>query len=125
MPSAIMSLRLSDLLKYEVSDFLYSRDTVTLAAGNQLALGAVLGKLAGTDEYAEFDPAAADGSQVPVAVLVAAADASAAAVKTVAVTRHCVVSRQALVWKAGVTAPEKSAAEAALTKLGVVVRDVI
>lgn len=125
MPVAVMRPRISDLLKYEVSDFLYSRDTITLAAGNKLAMGAVLGKLAASDEYAEFDPTASDGSQIPVAVLVADADATAAAIKTVAVVRHCVVSRQSLIWKAGVTAPEKAAAEAALTKLGVVVRDVI
>ncbi|MFA7239377.1 MAG: head decoration protein [Sulfuricellaceae bacterium] len=125
MPSATLPLRLSDLLKYEISECLYSRDTITLAAGNKLGLGAVLGKISADDAYTEFDPTAGDGSQIAAAVLLKPTSTGTAAVKTVALKRHSVVSRQALVWKAGVTAPEKAAAEAALTALGIVVRDAL
>ena len=124
MPSATQPKRPSDVLRYEEAESLYSRDTITLAAGNDLPLGAVLGKITASGKFTEFAPAASDGSQNAAAVLIVATDASAADVNTVAVTRHAVVARQYLGWKTGATAPQKSAAEASLTALGIVVRDV-
>ncbi|MFQ5460603.1 MAG: head decoration protein [Anaerolineae bacterium] len=54
-------------------------DTVTVAAGQNLLRGALLGRVTGSGEYVLSLAAAADGSQTPVAILVADTDASAGA----------------------------------------------
>ena len=41
----------------------------------------------------------------------------------IAVARHAIVARNALIWPAGITAPQKAAAEAQLVALGILVRD--
>jgi hypothetical protein len=57
-------LNLGDLLKYEAPN-LYSRDQVTVAAGQNLPLGTVVGMVtATTAKVKQIDPAATDGSQV-------------------------------------------------------------
>ncbi|MDP2783297.1 MAG: head decoration protein [Sulfurimicrobium sp.] len=123
MPSATLPARISDLIKYEEAESLYSRDDITLSSGNNLALGAVLGTIAATGEFGEFDPAAIDGRQTATAVLIVAADASLADVKTVALKRHAVVSKKAMVWKTGVTAGEILTALASLEARGIVARE--
>jgi hypothetical protein len=74
-------------------------------------------------EIGEFNPAASDGLQFAAGVLVEAADASAAARETVIIAREAIVSRQALVWKSGATAPQKAVAIAQLKTLGILVRE--
>jgi len=123
MPNATQPARIGDLIKYEEAETLYSRDAITLASGNNLALGAVLGIVTASGKYAEFDPAAIDGREVAAAVLVAATDATSADVATVALKRHCAVSKKALVWKTGTTAPQILAALATLEAKGIVARD--
>ncbi|MCU7845309.1 MAG: head decoration protein [Candidatus Thiodiazotropha sp. (ex Monitilora ramsayi)] len=51
----------------------------TLASGQNLARGAVLGRITASGEMVLSDPGAVDGSEVPVGILVHAQDASAAA----------------------------------------------
>ncbi|MBZ0172193.1 MAG: head decoration protein [Phycisphaerales bacterium] len=41
----------------------------------------------------------------------------------IAVARHAIVARHALIWPAGITAPQKAAAEAQLVAIGILVRD--
>lgn len=53
-------------------------DIVTLILGQNLARGAVLGKITASGKYTLCDSAAVDGSQAPVAILAEACDASAA-----------------------------------------------
>ncbi|MCC6363014.1 MAG: head decoration protein [Bryobacterales bacterium] len=74
-------------------------------------------------EIGEFNPAASDGLQFAAGVLVEAADASAAAKQTVIIARDAIVSRTALVWKTGATAPQKAVAIAQLKTLGILVRE--
>ena len=74
-------------------------------------------------EIGEFYPAASDGLQFAAGVLMEAADASVAAKQTVIIARAAIVSRPALVWKSGTTAPQKSTAIAQLKTLGVLVRE--
>lgn len=50
--------------------------SVTLASGQTLARGAVLGKITASGKYVLSASAASDGSQVPDAILVDACDAS-------------------------------------------------
>lgn len=56
-------------------------DMVTIAAGQNLPEGAVVGQITATQEYVLSLAAATDGSQTPVAILADAVDASAAADK--------------------------------------------
>jgi hypothetical protein len=74
-------------------------------------------------EIGEFNPAASDGLQFAAGVMVEAVDASVAAKQTVIIARDAIVSRPALVWKTGTTAPQKAVAIAQLKTLGILVRE--
>jgi hypothetical protein len=79
--------------------------------------------IAVSSEIGEFNPAASDGLQFAAGILAEAADASAAARQTVIIAREAIVSRPALVWKSGATAPQKATAIGQLKTLGVLVRE--
>ena len=69
-------------------------------------------------------PAATDGTETAVRVL--ATDTDATLIDrddAIAVARHAIVARNALIWPAGITAPQKAAAEAQLVAIGILVRD--
>ncbi len=57
-------------------------ESVTLALGQNLLRGALLGQITGSGEYVLSLAAAADGSEVPVAILVADTDATVGATVT-------------------------------------------
>ena len=57
MPVITEGLNLGDLLKYEAPN-LYSRDQLTVAAGQNLVLGAVVGIDTLTEKVKALDPAA-------------------------------------------------------------------
>lgn len=115
-------LNLGDLLKYEAPN-LYSRDHVTVAAGQNLPLGTVVGIVTATGKFKQFDPSQEDGTQVAAAVLLQACDATLIdRDNALVVARHAIVADHALVWLDTVTASEKSAAIAQLKALGVLVR---
>ena len=71
MPELQRTLNLGDLLKYEASH-LYSRDRLTVVAGQTLPLGAVVGIVTATGKVKQLDPAATDGSEVAAGVLLQA-----------------------------------------------------
>lgn len=75
-----------------------SRETVTIASGQNLAAGAVLGRVTATGNYVAYDDGAADGSETAVAVLYSAVDATTAASEGVAVVRMAEVDGGALDW---------------------------
>lgn len=115
-------LNLGDLLKYEAPN-LYSRDQVTVAAGQALALGAVVGVIAASSKVKVVDPSATDGSEVAAGVLIQAVDANLADRDDgLIVARHAIVADHALVWPTGITVAEKKSAIAQLKALGVLVR---
>jgi len=74
-------------------------------------------------EVGEFNPAASDGLQFAAGVLLEAVDASATAKQTVIIAREAIVSRPALVWKSGTTAPQKAVAVAQLKTQGILARE--
>lgn len=122
MPEIQQSMNLGDLLKYEAPN-LYSRDRVTVAAGQTLPLGAVLGLVTATGKVKSFDPSATDGSQYAAGVLMQACDAHAADRDDgLMVARHAIVSDHALSWPAGVATAEQRAAVFQLKSLGILVR---
>jgi len=99
-----------------------SREAITVAAGEGLGAGTVLGRITSTGEYAALDPDATDGSQTAVAVLYAAVDASAAAAPGVAVARSAEVNAAELVWPEGITPAQQAAAVADLAAAGIITR---
>ena len=119
---------IGDVLKREFEP-LYNRETGTLISGQNLAVGAVLGKITDsgniTDrgKYTAVAPAASDGSEAACAVLLASTDASSADTKTIILARGpAVVAADFLVWPSGATSGQKTAATAQLTALGIVSR---
>lgn len=116
------SMNLGDLLKYEAPN-LYSRDRVTVVAGQTLPLGAVVGMVTATGKVKQIDPSATDGSQYAAGVLMQAVDAALAERPDgLMVARHVIVADHALQWPTGITTAEQQAAVAQLKALGVLVR---
>ena len=122
MPALTEANNLGDLLKYEAPN-LYSRDRVTVAAGQNLALGTVVGSVTATGQVKVLDPSASDGTELPSGVLLGAIDARLAdRPDGLIVARHAVVADTALIWPAGITPAEKNAALATLKSLGILAR---
>ena len=122
MPVLHEPVHLSDLLKYEAPN-LYSRDEVIVAAGQSLALGAVVGRVAATREIVALDPTASDGRETVAGVLIEAVVTAATERKrSVIVARHALVFGGSLVLPATLTSEQTAAALAQLAALGIVVR---
>ena len=113
---------LGDLLKYEAPN-LYSRDLATVAAGQQLSLGTVVGLESATNKLHALDPTATDGTEIAIGVLATDVDATLIDVDdALLIARHAIVASAAIVWPAGITAAEQAAAISQLKTLGVLVR---
>ena len=122
MPVLHEPVHLSDLLKYEAPN-LYSRDEVIVAAGQTLALGAVVGRITATGEIVALDPTANDGRETVAGVLIEAVVTAATERKrSVIVSRHALVFGGSLVLPTTLTSEQTTAAIAQLTALGIVVR---
>lgn len=123
MPSITEPKNLGDLLKYEAPN-LYSRDRVTVASGQTLALGTVVGVVTATSKLKALDPAATDGTEIARGVIANDVDAALADRDDgLLIARHALVARNALVWPSGITAELKAVAEAQLRAIGILVRD--
>lgn len=122
MSAITESQNLGDLLKYEAPN-LYSRDRVTVAAGQTLLLGAVVGIETATTKVVQLDPAATDGSEIAVGVLTTDMDAAASdRTDGILISRHAIVADHALIWPVGITPMQKAAAKLQLKALGILVR---
>ena len=82
----------------------------------------MLGQVTTSGKFVPLAPSASDGSQTPAKVLLQYANTSAADVRAVTLARHAEVVLQALIWPAGITTNQKSAAIAALQTRGIVAR---
>jgi hypothetical protein len=122
MPALQEPNNLGDLLKYEAAN-LYSRDLATVAAGQQLSLGTVVGLESATNKLHALDPTATDGTEVAIGVLATDVDATLIDVDdALLIARHAIVASAAIVWPAGITAAEQATAISHLKTLGVLVR---
>ncbi len=122
MPAITEGLNLGDLLKYEAPN-LFSRDQVTVASGQTLPLGAVVGIVTATGKVKQIDPSATDGSQYAAGVLMQPCDAALIDREDgLMVARHAILADHALTWPAAITAAEKQAAVLQLKSLGVLIR---
>lgn len=99
-----------------------SREKVTIASGEVLVAGTVLGKVTASGEYVLHDAAAVDGSEDAAAILYADVDATSAATDGVAIVRLAEVDGSQLTYKAGIAGADKTAAIAALAAANIIVR---
>lgn len=121
MTVAIEPNNLGDLLKFEAPS-LYSREEITVAQGQNLTLGTLVGQESETDLIKALNPAATDGTQNALGALIADTDALAANIKAVIVTRDAILSDHAVVWPTTITLEQKTAAIKQLEARGVIIR---
>ena len=113
---------LGDLLKFE-ADNLYSRDRVTVAPQQALQLGHVVGRVTETGQMAALDPAATDGREQPVGiVIVPILTADTPRTDGLIVARHATVADHALVWPKSITPQQQAVYVQQLRAIGVLVR---
>jgi hypothetical protein len=120
MPMLIESNYLGDWLKYE-EDNHYSRDEVVVASGQNLKTGTVVGSV--NNKVVQFAPAASDGSNIVVGVLLLDVDASGGDKPGVIIARHAICSKAGLLWPGDITEPLKAVGITQLTSLGILVRE--
>lgn len=121
MPVMTQPDSLGDLLKYEAPN-LYSRDRDTVAAGQTLTLGTVVGREKATRKLKALDPEATDGSEIAVGVLGSDADATLMDKDVLLIARHAIVASLALVWPETLSPDQHTTALAQLEARGVLVR---
>ena len=122
MPLLSQPKYLGDVVKFEDDMKLYSRDTVTLITGQNLAVGTVVSIITASGKITQLNTAGADGSQLAVGVLVEDVNATAADVLTTIIARFAVVADNGLTWPGGITAPNKVTATNQLKTAGIIVR---
>ena len=124
MPVLTQPPSMGDLLKYEENPD-YCRESVTLLAGTNYPLGAVLGQITASGKYKLSPDTGTDGAEVAVAVLIEAVDATAAdAVGLIVARGPVIVSKAQLNFDATVgTAAKIATKEGQLAAAGIVPRD--
>jgi len=115
---------MGDVLKYELNPN-FTRETVTLLAGTNYPVGAVLGRITASGKMKLSTATGTDGAQNAAAVLLYDVDATAADATGIVVLRGpAIVSKAALIFDASVDDAAKTAAKhAQLTALGIIPRD--
>ncbi|MFT4080738.1 head decoration protein [Rhodomicrobium sp.] len=91
-----------------------SRETVTFASGAVVEPGTVVARVTASEKYVPLDPSKNDGSQTADGISFGHVDASAADVVGVITERLTAVSAAELLWPAGITEAQKTAALTAL-----------
>jgi hypothetical protein len=101
---------LGDLLKYEI-DRNYCRETVTVASGQNLKFGTVVGMKTATGEVKIVSIASqeTDGSDEVVGIILEDVDATGGAKKSVTISIGAMVAYDALVFPVGATDAQKKA----------------
>lgn len=112
---------LGDLLKYEGPN-LYSREEVTVASGQNLKLGTVVGRVTTSDLVKQLAPAAEDGTEIAIGILAEDVNASAGNTGAAAIVREAILAHNAVVWPASITAAQKKAATENLKLYGIIIR---
>ncbi|WP_174515624.1 head decoration protein [Wolbachia endosymbiont of Cardiocondyla obscurior] len=120
MTSITEGNNLGDLLKYEVSN-LYSRDQITVAKGQNLKLGTVVGCDTKDGLIKSLNPTATDGTQTAIGVITSDVNATETT-KAVIITRIAMLADHAVVWPANITEEQKAAAIKQLDARGIIIR---
>ncbi len=111
---------LGDLLKYEASS-LYSRDQITVAKGQTLSLGSVVGCNVEDNVIKIINPTATDGTQTAIGVITSDVNATETT-KVVIITRIAMLADHAVVWPTNITEEQKAAAIKQLEARGIIIR---
>lgn len=122
MPVMTEQNRLNDFLKWE-EEVMYSREKGTVASGNSITLGEVLGKVTATGKYVPLNTGASDGSESAAAIALADIDASTADAEGPVLVREAIVVDGGLVWPEGITSGDKTTAQGQLEALGIIFRE--
>ncbi|MEV4609766.1 head decoration protein [Neorhizobium sp. LMR1-1-1.1] len=123
MPTLTQGLRPTGHYLVSEANGYRSRDTGLIATGSgKCEAGLVLGRITASKKLVPIAPAASDGSQNAAAILFEACDATAADVRRTITSRDAEVQAAVLVWPAGVTDVQKTAALAQLAALGIAAR---
>lgn len=117
------ALNLGDLIKYEEDSLNYSRDVVTVEAGQNLPLGCIVGRVTTTGKVKQIDPGAEDGSHLPVGILLGDVDATLIDREdALMLARHGVVASKAVVWPVEISNAQQAAITSQLASLGILIR---
>ncbi|WP_353285297.1 head decoration protein [Wolbachia endosymbiont (group A) of Beris morrisii] len=120
MTSITEGNNLGDLLKYEASN-LYSRDQITVAKGQNLKLGTVVGCDTKDGLIKSLNPTATDGTQTAIGVITSDVNATETT-KAVIITRIAMLADHAVVWPGNITEEQKAAAIKQLEARGIIIR---
>ncbi|KRB08034.1 hypothetical protein ASD86_09570 [Lysobacter sp. Root690] len=102
---------------------MYSRDRVTIAANQALVLGQIVGRVTDSNHVAALDPAATDGRQIAIGVVIVPITTTKdASPDGLIIARHAALADHALVWPAAITPEQHAAAVEQLRAIGVLVR---
>jgi len=115
---------MGDVLKYELNPN-FTRESVTLLAGTDYQVGAVLGRITASGKYKLATSGGTDGAQTAAAVLLYAADATTVDAAGLVILRGpAIVSKAALVFDATVDDAAKTTTKhGQLAALGILARD--
>ena len=116
--------RIGALLKYEL-DKNYSREVVTIAKGQNLKMGTVLGKIKTDDTYKIVSIAEeeSDGSDVAVGILLQNIDATTMATKALILSRIGIVVRDKIIYPDSASEEQKKSILAQLETRGIITRE--
>lgn len=97
---------------------------VSVPANTELAPGTILGRVTATGAYARLAPTATDGTQTVAGILWEGipADTAAQVARRTIVVRDAEVHKTELIYPAGATAPQITAADTGLRALGIIPR---
>lgn len=113
----------SDVVKDEGKNR-FSRDDDTLASGSGIVVcGTVLGRVTATGKYKPMAAGASDGTEKASAIILQHADATSEDQTVVNLKRRAQIVLQALVWPAGITDAQRTAALASLADAGMIARN--
>ena len=115
--------RLGDLLKYE-ADKNYCREVMTVASGQNLKMGTVVGIKSATDEVkiVSISDDETDGSDSAFGVLLEDVDATSTAKKALVIVRDAILASDYIVFPNDATADQKKKITKDLEKRGIVIR---
>ena len=115
--------RLGDLLKYE-ADKNYCREVMTVASGQNLKMGTVVGIKSATEEIksVSISEEEIDGSDSAFGVLLEDVDATSAAKKALVIARDAILASDYVVFPNDATAEQKKKITQDLEKRGIVIR---
>ena len=115
--------RLGDLLKYE-TDKNYCREVMTVASGQNLKMGTVVGIKTATDEIKIVSIAneETDGSDSAFGVLLEDVDATESAKEGLIIARDAILARDYVVFPTDATDEQKKKITKDLEKRGIVIR---